>query len=323
MRTTCLINNYNYEEFILDAVESALNQTVCFDEIIVVDDGSTDHSIELLEKNYASHPKVKLIFKENGGQMSCFYEGFKASSGDLIFFLDSDDLYCDSYLEESLQVYKELNCDFLFCSHKDFNESEERIRLNYTETTDLGYSVIFASFFQKFKLMGNVTSTISIKKKFLGRIFPYPFMDDWRVEADRCLIFGASLVGAKKAYCSKTLVKRRMHGRNLYALDLDQKAFLSIDDTRRYQNLLRDSRFKNFISHRMHNSDQIYKYVNNEFKTIPFPTYATTKIYISIVLTLQISLLEKIKKIFSIYKHYYFNSYLKGKNKVQFIGAEN
>ena len=105
MRTTCLINNYNYEEYVLDAIQSALNQTVSFDEIIVVDDGSCDRSVELLKENYSSCDRIKLIFKENGGQMSCFYEGFIKSSGDLIFFLDADDLYCDTIILKKLLIY--------------------------------------------------------------------------------------------------------------------------------------------------------------------------------------------------------------------------
>lgn len=320
MRTTCLINNYNYEEYVLDAIQSALNQTVSFDEIIVVDDGSSDRSVELLKENYSSCDRIKLIFKENGGQMSCFYEGFLKSSGDLIFFLDADDLYCDNYLEEALNLYKELNCDFLFCSYKDFNGKEEKIKLNYSQTTSLGYSIILASFVKTFKLMGNITSTLSIKRKFLAKIFPYPFMDEWRVEADRCLVFGSSLVGAKKAYCTQTLVKRRIHGKNLYSPDLDSKTYLTIEDTQRYQNILRDLRFKNFISNKMQNGD-LYRYITNEFRTIPLPTYVTTKIYVDIVLSLPINLSEKIKKILSIYK-YYFISTRKSKERVKFIASE-
>ncbi|MBE8965850.1 glycosyltransferase family 2 protein, partial [Nostocales cyanobacterium LEGE 12452] len=44
IRTSCLINNYNYAPFLSEAIDSALNQTVKFDEIIIVDDASTDNS---------------------------------------------------------------------------------------------------------------------------------------------------------------------------------------------------------------------------------------------------------------------------------------
>src|SRR5436190_10302389 len=47
LKTSCLINNYNYAHFVGDAIESALAQTIAFDEIIVVDDGSTDESVAM------------------------------------------------------------------------------------------------------------------------------------------------------------------------------------------------------------------------------------------------------------------------------------
>src|SRR5436305_907491 len=93
LKTSCLINNYNYAHFVGDAVDSALAQTVAFDEIIVVDDGSTDGSMELLTRRYGREDRVRVIRKPNGGQLSSFNEGFLGSSGDLLFFLDADDVY--------------------------------------------------------------------------------------------------------------------------------------------------------------------------------------------------------------------------------------
>lgn len=62
IQTSCLINNYNYAEFIVEAVNSALNQTVKFDEIIIVDDASTDNSAEVIAK-FAQQANVKCILK--------------------------------------------------------------------------------------------------------------------------------------------------------------------------------------------------------------------------------------------------------------------
>jgi glycosyltransferase involved in cell wall biosynthesis len=307
---------------IRNGVQSAINQTREFDEIIVIDDGSTDQSPQLLKDHYSSHPKVKLIFKENGGQMSCFDAGYLAAKGDIIFFLDSDDLYSENYLEKALSVYKEFDCDFLFCSHRDFDGSKEVVRRSYSRTIDLGYSVLLATFADKFKHMGSVTSTLSIKREILSRIFPYPFMNEWRIQADKCLIFGASLVGARKVYFDEALVRRRIHGKNLYSLGLDKKTYLTVDDIDRYKNLVRNHRFKNFVSAKMHNNEKLHKYINNEFMTIPEPTYSITKTYIKIILSLQIGISEKVQKMLSVYKCYFLKSLSKGGNRVRFIGAD-
>ncbi len=89
-----IITSYNYEKFLQDAIESALNQSYRNVEVIIVDDGSTDNSRKIIA-SYAD--RVIPILKENGGQGSAFNAGFRASRGDIVIFLDSDDtLFPDS-----------------------------------------------------------------------------------------------------------------------------------------------------------------------------------------------------------------------------------
>ena len=88
MKVSIVINNFNYARFVTAAVESALGQNYPNCEVIVVDDGSTNDSRELLER-FAG--RVQLVFKENGGQASAMNTGFRAAHGALIVFLDSDD----------------------------------------------------------------------------------------------------------------------------------------------------------------------------------------------------------------------------------------
>jgi glycosyltransferase involved in cell wall biosynthesis len=99
-----IINNYNYGQFIGDAIDSALAQTYQPIEIIVVDDGSTDHSCDVIN-HYGS--KLMSIFKKNGGQASTFNVGFKASRGDIICLLDSDDLFYPEKVTEVVAAFQE------------------------------------------------------------------------------------------------------------------------------------------------------------------------------------------------------------------------
>ncbi|MFK8186334.1 MAG: glycosyltransferase family 2 protein [Phormidesmis sp.] len=89
-KVSIIICNYNYANFVEEAITSAIDQDYENIEIIVVDDGSTDSSKEVLSK-YACNPKVSVLFKSNGGQASAFNAGYALSSGDVISFLDSDD----------------------------------------------------------------------------------------------------------------------------------------------------------------------------------------------------------------------------------------
>jgi glycosyltransferase involved in cell wall biosynthesis len=84
-----IIDNYNYGRFVADAVDSALAQTYAKVNVIVVDDGSTDESREILQ---AYQSRVDLVLKENGGQASALNAGFARSQGDIVIFLDADDV---------------------------------------------------------------------------------------------------------------------------------------------------------------------------------------------------------------------------------------
>jgi len=89
MRVSIIIRNYNYEAYIGDAVDSALAQTHPDIEVIVVDDGSTDGSRRILQ-SYGD--RIRLILQENGGEGAAANAGFAAASGEMVIFLDSDDV---------------------------------------------------------------------------------------------------------------------------------------------------------------------------------------------------------------------------------------
>ena len=85
-----VISNFNYAEFLAIAIDSALAQTYREFEVIVVDDGSTDHSAEVIDR-YAD--RVTAVFKPNGGQASAFNTGVEHSQGELVCLLDADDVF--------------------------------------------------------------------------------------------------------------------------------------------------------------------------------------------------------------------------------------
>jgi glycosyltransferase involved in cell wall biosynthesis len=83
-----VIVNYNYARYLQDAIESALNQSYPSVEVVVVDDGSTDQSLRILN---SYRDRCIFIQKENGGQASAMNLGFAMSRGEWILFLDADD----------------------------------------------------------------------------------------------------------------------------------------------------------------------------------------------------------------------------------------
>ena len=85
-----LIPTYNRKEWLKQTLNCVSKQTYKDFEVIVVDDGSTDDSREIIS-SYGD--RIKAILKENGGQASAFNQGFALSQGEIICFLDSDDLF--------------------------------------------------------------------------------------------------------------------------------------------------------------------------------------------------------------------------------------
>jgi glycosyltransferase involved in cell wall biosynthesis len=293
IKTSCLINNYNYGEFLTEAIDSALNQTIKFDEIIIVDDASTDNSAEVINK-FTQLANVKSIFKQkNQGQLSSFNEGFLAATGDIIFFLDADDIYEPQYLETALNFYNRCSeCDFLFCAYKKFG-AEEGIFQSHTVDLDLGYSVIRTLYNGEW--IGSITSTLSIRREIIRKVLPIPYVEDWRVRADDCLVWGASLVGAKKFYISKLLVRYRIHQNNQYY----NKKFLDIDNNYEYKRFWKRNSLFNYILQKNNLSSPFFLAFTslNELKTIPYPKYEDFISYLKIIFLFEESLFWKTKGI--------------------------
>src|SRR6516225_4468522 len=97
MTIAAVIPLYNVGDFIEEAIHSVLKQTRPADEILVVDDGSTDDGPSKIERLAAKHP-ITLLRKQNGGQSSARNMAIKYSQCDYIAFLDQDDVWYDDHL---------------------------------------------------------------------------------------------------------------------------------------------------------------------------------------------------------------------------------
>ena len=103
-RVSVIIPAYNSAAYTVETVESVLAQTYRNLEVIVVDDGSTDHTREALAP-YAD--RIHYVYKDNGGACSARNEGIRRASGEYIACLDCDDLWLPEKLEHSLPVLEQ------------------------------------------------------------------------------------------------------------------------------------------------------------------------------------------------------------------------
>lgn len=218
MKIAILINNYNYENFIIECLDSLLEQRRKPDQIIIVDDGSTDDSITTIKKFIAenSNLTIKLIQKENGGQLSAFNAGFMAINDDIDFvcFLDSDDKYHPDYLdnlEKTAILHK--SAEVFFSSYYFLYASGETksVVLNDGELPPQFLQTVFANRFN-----GVPTSMVSFRKSALSEILPHPDYRQWRIRADDVLVYLASAKMMVRRYVPESLVFYRIHGNNLF-----------------------------------------------------------------------------------------------------------
>lgn len=109
---------YKVEKYLANCIESVLNQTFSDFELILVDDGSTDGCPQICDDYKERDQRVKVIHKPNGGLASARRAGIKASEGDYVFNLDSDDLIEEDTLEYAHRVIKETDCEIVSFSYR-------------------------------------------------------------------------------------------------------------------------------------------------------------------------------------------------------------
>lgn len=217
---TVLICNYNYGRFLAQAVDSALAQTWRNLEVIVVDDGSTDESREILQRYEG---RIRTILKENGGQASAFNAGIAAARGEIICFLDSDDFWRPDKIETVIAMYRHAKWGLVCHRLIEFDDSlydpnldrfpTGNVNANYVHAGDAleysrehGYAWVFQP-----------TSAMSIPTQIARLLWPLPERN-WRICADAPLAMGAAC-HAPVGVIDKTLGYYRHHEKNGYVSD--------------------------------------------------------------------------------------------------------
>nr|WP_154324765.1 glycosyltransferase [Pantoea sp. 201603H] len=128
-KLSVIIPVYNVLNYVKEAIDSILFQSEKPDEIIIVDDGSTDGSGELVEELYGSNPLVKIIHTVNRGLGEARNIGTKAASGDYIYYFDSDDIAVDGLVKNFFEnFHKHKDMDIFAFSAESFIDKNVSIQ---------------------------------------------------------------------------------------------------------------------------------------------------------------------------------------------------
>ncbi len=128
IKISVVIPCYNVEKYIDDCLKSVLNQTFKDYEVICVNDGSMDNTLEILKKY-----DVKIINQDNKGVSAARNSGVLNSKGEYIAFIDSDDWVDNNYLEKLYLSITRNNCDIVLCSIIRKRPKSQKYRMHFTE----------------------------------------------------------------------------------------------------------------------------------------------------------------------------------------------
>lgn len=216
-----LIDTYNHEKYIEQCVLSAIEQDFPASdyEIVVVDDGSTDRTQEIVAK-FA--PRVRLLRKKNGGQASAFNAALPELRGDIVAFLDGDDWFAPGKLTAVMNALEQHpEAAAVGHGHYEFDEETgqatawvpEREKVLHLATREAARE---ASSGWPFLLMGAFTA----RRKVVERVLPLP--ERLAFCADAPITWSALAIGV--FVLEQPLFYYRHHAENLFALGQDGTA---------------------------------------------------------------------------------------------------
>ncbi|MBR2669795.1 MAG: glycosyltransferase family 2 protein [Solobacterium sp.] len=128
---------YNKQNYIQRSLDSVLNQDFLDYELIVVDDGSTDNSLKILEEYQSKDSRITVIHTENHGVSHARNVGLEHINGEWVQFLDGDDYIDKKYLNNVQSVINDVSIDIIFSSFYKVNEVGEVLDTVKTEYTDI------------------------------------------------------------------------------------------------------------------------------------------------------------------------------------------
>jgi glycosyltransferase involved in cell wall biosynthesis len=225
-----IINNYNYARFLAEAIDSALNQTYQQTEVIVVDDGSTDRSREIMAE-YGD--RIQAIYQENGKQGAALNNGFAASQGDIVIFLDSDDYLLPTAIERIIEVWKPEASKIHYRLQVVNADGSPTGAFIPTTTATLASGKVWQELIKTSGYTSTCMSGNAYSRQALSQVFPIP--SEYKTTADDYLMISTPFYGELIAI-QEHLGVYRIHTNNQWALSA-----------------VTGSRFRRFVEHDLQN----------------------------------------------------------------------
>lgn len=242
-----IIPNYNYSKFINERIDSILFQTVPIKELIILDDASTDNSVEIINKKIETikkdYPNIKIKFiineKNSGGCVfSQWQKGLNEATSDYIWIAEADDSSNCKFLETALNFFnKEKDLTLFYCESKTIDAKNTITKTNCKDWMDIfnfghwnddyindGIKEII-DYLSSNNTILNVSSVVWKNEKRLYDIFEeakeYKIAGDW-------YIYSRVLEKGKIGFSHYSLNYFRKHGKSVSTLDIRDKEYKEV-----------------------------------------------------------------------------------------------
>lgn len=194
---------YNVEKYLKRCIESILNQTYFNIEIILVNDGSTDNSLEIANEYKKNDSRIKVISKKNGGLSSARNIGIDNANGKYLTFIDSDDYISSDYIEILYNSIIKYNSDISVAIFKLVFEDNSQKRIYKTkrvnEYVNDRYNMLIKMFYQK------DFDTSAVAKLFSVKIFEGVRFPEGLLYEDLATIYKLFMNAKKISYINKEI----------------------------------------------------------------------------------------------------------------------
>lgn len=207
MFVSIVICNYNYGRFLAQAIDSGLAQTHPDTEVIVVDDGSTDDSRDVIARYQG---RVTALFGSNVGQLAAYNRGFAASRGDCVIFLDADDTLEPQACQRAVGAFADtrvVKVHYRLRLIEAGGQALHELLPRRLEDGDVGWMLLREGMFYD----SSPGSGNAYRRSALTRLMPLPVDHADPHAADYFLVYGVSLLGHVRALSGEPLGSYRVH----------------------------------------------------------------------------------------------------------------
>lgn len=177
-----IIPLYNKEKYIKDTINCVLQQTIANFELLIIDDGSTDNSVEIVKKFLDG--RIKIIHQKNSGVSAARNNGIRQAKGKYITFLDADDEWTNNFLETCLKLFHDFPTARMVCPSYQMKYEKKIITPHWRSVSRFKSSLVTDFFEMATAPCWIMTSSCVAIDKEVFKHLDYLFAEDEKVYED-------------------------------------------------------------------------------------------------------------------------------------------